>query len=180
MEKDYCTQEAEQLRECIKIYIAHNGEFENNSIENILEQLHQFDLTKNRTIGTYDAFKSGSSVMFSEIMRRWELLIEADGINDKPNGKHVFGINTILHTKDGAKIGNAIVIGVENKELKGRTASVWEIKTDYGNIVHFTDAEVEEFFKIAWSNCTNEKDGYTCDEMQKIQQKEHKYAVKTT
>ena len=34
-------------------------------------------------------------------------------------------INTILHTKDGRKIGNAIITG--------REGVFWKIMTDYGN-----------------------------------------------
>jgi len=38
------------------------------------------------------------------------------------------GVNTVLYTKDGRKIGNAIVIGVTEDNL-------YIIKTDYGHVV---------------------------------------------
>lgn len=49
-------------------------------------------------------------------------------------------INTVLHTKDGRKIGNAIVIGYEGKYNV--------IKTDYGNKVRLTCDEIKEFFHV--------------------------------
>ena len=51
---------------------------------------------------------------------------------------HVLNINTILHTKDGSKIGNAIVTG--------RDGYYWEITTDYGNKVKLTSEEIDEQF----------------------------------
>ncbi len=54
-----------------------------------------------------------------------------------------FPINTVLHTKDGRKIGNAIIIdkeGIYNV-----------IKTDYGNECKFRDKEIEEYFWVAYS-----------------------------
>ena len=51
-------------------------------------------------------------------------------------------INTVLHTKDGRKIGNAIVIGNAN--------GLNTIKTDYGTELKLTDKEIFEFFYIAY------------------------------
>jgi 2-polyprenyl-6-methoxyphenol hydroxylase-like FAD-dependent oxidoreductase len=80
---------------------------------------------------------------------------------------HTLDINTILHTKDGRKIGNAIVVGREGYH--------WQVKTDYGNIVTFTSEEIDKHFYIAWENCSEEHDGLTCDEMQKMMQEDHKH-----
>ena len=55
-------------------------------------------------------------------------------------------INTVLLTKDGRKIGNAIIIGKRNNYNI--------VKTDYGNECGLTDAEVEELFYIANTNLT--------------------------
>lgn len=58
-------------------------------------------------------------------------------------------INTILHTKDGRKIGNAIVIsneGIYNN-----------VKTDYGNEVRLTDREIDELFYVAYSEFSEEE-----------------------
>lgn len=82
---------------------------------------------------------------------------------------HTLGINTILHTKDGSKIGNAIVVGVEGRH--------WEIVTDYGHRVKLTIQEVEEFFNIAWWNYSKEIQGFDCDEMQKMMSSDHKNRV---
>lgn len=82
---------------------------------------------------------------------------------------HVLNINTILHTKDGSKIGNAIVTG--------REGYYWEITTDYGNKVKFTSEEIDEHFNIAWSNCSKENEGYDCQEMQEMMSSDHKHRV---
>jgi hypothetical protein len=82
---------------------------------------------------------------------------------------HVFGINTILHTKDGRRIGNAIVIGWEYP--------FWIIKTDYGNECHRTVQEIEEQFYIAFSDLDKERDGQSCDEIQQMIQSDHKHRV---
>lgn len=83
--------------------------------------------------------------------------------------EHVFGINTILHTKDGGKIGNAIVTG--------RDGHYWEVTTDYGNKVRFTEEKINRYFNIAWVNYSKEIDGYTCAEMQDMMSSDHKNRV---
>jgi len=82
---------------------------------------------------------------------------------------HILNINTILHTKDGSKIGNAIVTG--------RNDFYWELITDYGNKVIFTTEEINEHFNIAWNNYNKEDDGFTCNEMQGMMSLNHKYRV---
>lgn len=82
---------------------------------------------------------------------------------------HTLDINTILHTKDGSKVGNAIVTG--------REGYYWEVTTDYGNKVKFTFKEIEEQFNIAWHDYEKETHMYTCDEMQKMMSSEHKNRV---
>lgn len=82
---------------------------------------------------------------------------------------HTLDVNTILHTKDGSKIGNAIVTG--------RYLYKWEITTDYGNKCQFTTEEIEKHFNIAWHNYSKEVHGYTCDEMQQMMREGHKYRV---
>ena len=82
---------------------------------------------------------------------------------------HKLNINTILHTKDGSKIGNAIVTGCDGH--------YWEITTDYGNKVRLTTEEIYKFFNIAYSNCSKEIDGYSCQEMQEMMSSRHKHRV---
>ncbi len=73
-------------------------------------------------------------------------------------------INTILHTKDGRKVGNAIVTG--------RSGNHWEIVTDYGNkMTELTSQDLDEMFYIAW---IDEENG---DEIQKMQQEDHKHRI---
>lgn len=84
--------------------------------------------------------------------------------------KHILDINTILHTKDGSKIGNAIV--TDKKDF------CWELTTDYGNKVNFTEKEIENYFNIAWFNYSKEIEGYDCQEMQEMMSFDHKHAVK--
>lgn len=64
----------------------------------------------------------------------------------------LFEINTVLHTKDGRKIGNAIIVGKDDKHNI--------IKTDYGNECKFTDEEIKECFYIAYSELTDEEIKY--------------------
>lgn len=74
-------------------------------------------------------------------------------------------LNTILHTKDGRKIGNAIIIGKENEYNI--------IKTDYGNEYRLTNSEVLEYFYIAYSDLTKEEKQYIADTIEN-----HKHSVK--
>lgn len=83
---------------------------------------------------------------------------------------HKIDVNTILHTKDGRVVGNAIVIAVDGEYFK--------IKTDYGNLMTLTLREINEFFHVAWSHFSKEKDGYSCEEMQEKYSSNHKYRVK--
>ncbi len=82
---------------------------------------------------------------------------------------HTIGINTILHTKDGRKLGNAIVTGA-----RGR---FWEVTTDYGNKVELTTEEIEKYFYVAWTDYEKDVDGYTCQEMQEMMSSDHKNRV---
>lgn len=82
---------------------------------------------------------------------------------------HTLNINTILHTKDGSKVGNAIVT-----EKQGY---YWKITTDYGNKLKLTSKEIHFFFKIAWSDYSKEIDGFDCQEMQEMMSSSHKYRV---
>jgi hypothetical protein len=78
-------------------------------------------------------------------------------------------INTILHTKDGRRIGNAIIIK--------REGYYWTVKTDYGSEVMLTSEEIDELFYIAYSNLNKETDGYSCEETQAMMQSDHKHRV---
>jgi hypothetical protein len=82
---------------------------------------------------------------------------------------YTLNINTILHTKDGSKIGNAIVTASDGCYL--------EVTTDYGNKLRFTSEEIDEYFNIAWSNYSKENDGFDCQEMQEWMSSEHKHRV---
>ena len=75
-------------------------------------------------------------------------------LNKNKMSNHVLDINTILYTKDGRKIGNAIVTG--------REGYYWEITTDYGNKVRLTSEKIDELFNIAWLNYSKENEGYDC------------------
>jgi len=79
-------------------------------------------------------------------------------------------LNTILHTKDGARVGNAIVTG--------RAGYHWKITTDYGNTLTMTSEEIDEIFNIAWLNSSKEE-GCSCEEMQEMMSSDHKHRVVT-
>ncbi len=49
-------------------------------------------------------------------------------------------INTILHTRDGRKIGNAIIVSITDK--------TYHIVTDYGNKCSCNLKEIKELFYI--------------------------------
>lgn len=74
-------------------------------------------------------------------------------------------INTILHTKDGRQIGNAIVIGHHERFNI--------IKTDYGNELKLTTEEINEQFYIAYTNMSASDKKY----MREIRG-DHKYFIK--
>ncbi len=82
---------------------------------------------------------------------------------------HTLGVNTILHTKDGRKIGNGIIVQYKN--------GFWKIRTDYGNIVTMTIQELESTFYIAYEDLTIENAGMTCNEAQKMMSSNHKHRV---
>ena len=75
----------------------------------------------------------------------------------------IIDINTILHTKDGRKIGNAIIIG--------RSGYYWIVKTDYGNELKLTEEEIRNAFYIAF------KDEDNTEELQEYCQLDHKHKV---
>ena len=79
-------------------------------------------------------------------------------------------VNTILHTKDGRKIGNAIVVKVDGMFC--------DIKTDYGNLVKgLCITDIEDLFFIAYSDyemCTH---GLTFEKAQKMHSDTHKHRV---
>jgi len=54
-------------------------------------------------------------------------------------------VNTLLYTRDGRDIGNAIVTGVQRRS---RLPWRYQIKTDYGNSSMLCRAEIEVFFYI--------------------------------
>lgn len=85
--------------------------------------------------------------------------------------KNLLKINTILHTLDSRKIGNAIIVNINNK------TNEFTIKTDYGNTCTFSKTELLEYFEIAWINSSLDKEGYTCSDMQKLQSATHKHRV---
>lgn len=76
----------------------------------------------------------------------------------------LFEVNTVLHTKDGRKIGNAIIIGKDDKYNI--------IKTDYGNECKFTDEEIKECFYIAYADLTEEEKAYIRETID-----DHKHSV---
>ena len=77
---------------------------------------------------------------------------ETHALNIASVSNRLFSVNTVLHTKDGRIIGNAIIIGHEDKFNV--------IKTDYGHTVRFTDEEINECFYIAYSDLTDEEKQY--------------------
>jgi hypothetical protein len=59
-------------------------------------------------------------------------------------------VGTILYTKDGRKIGNAIVLKEKDwwEEYAGISfvMKVNKVKTDFGNVIWLTDIEISQLF----------------------------------
>jgi len=91
--------------------------------------------------GIYIPLKEVERLLINRIKRQ---SLHIDGAANS-----LFDINTVLHTKDGRKIGNAIITGKDDKYNI--------IKTDYGNECKFTDEEIKKHFHIAYSRLTNEE-----------------------
>lgn len=72
------------------------------------------------------------------------------------NGR--FEINTILYTKDGRNVGNAIIVERKGKQHR--------LKTDYGNTLILSYNEINELFYIKKEN-----------DLSEIPLLEHKYKV---
>ena len=89
---------------------------------------------------------------------------DAPSLNIAVVGNRLFSVNTVLHTKDGRIIGNAIIVGHEDKFNV--------IKTDYGHTVRFTDEEITECFHIAYSDLTEEEKQYMRETIS-----DHKHSV---
>lgn len=71
------------------------------------------------------------------------LFDEIFGKYEKPR---TFPVNTVLFTKDGRKVGNAIVIGHEGDKNV--------LKTDYGTIIKHTDYTVRQYFWADFESMT--------------------------
>lgn len=52
----------------------------------------------------------------------------------------------LLHTKDGRKIGNAIILECMAPRPDRASEPVFKIRTDFGNIVLFTSAEIAGYW----------------------------------
>ncbi len=61
-------------------------------------------------------------------------------------------MNTILYTKDGRKIGNAIVTNI--------IGNFYELKTDYGNSLKLNSQELRELFYSEMGGLTQEDEDY--------------------
>ncbi len=53
-----------------------------------------------------------------------------------------YSVNTVLQTKDGRKVGNAIVVGYAQSGDKFLSI----VKTDYGNTIPMSNDMIEELF----------------------------------
>lgn len=60
---------------------------------------------------------------------------------------------TILYTKDGRKIGNAVIIQIENSPAIPELGILATIMTDFGNVATLTTREIEGVFYIGPTRC---------------------------
>jgi len=57
---------------------------------------------------------------------------------------------TRLYTKDGRKIGNGIILSIAG--FHPELGNIYKIKTDFGNVVRFTEEEITSLF---WTSNEN-------------------------
>jgi len=57
-------------------------------------------------------------------------------------------LNTVLHTKNGKFIGNAIIVSVTETEN-------YLIKTDYGNVLSLNVSDIKKYFNIGEVSVTH-------------------------
>ena len=62
----------------------------------------------------------------------------------------------ILHTKDGRKIGNAIITGLGEDGM-------FEVKTDYGNTVKYSQEEIDNNFWVAYTDLPDDQRQYATE-----------------
>lgn len=80
-------------------------------------------------------------------------------------------VDMILHTKDGRRIGNAIIA---NKLPNDQ----WRLITDYGSVSALSENEIRDFFYIAYSEYTKQTHGMSFEEAQELTSTTHKYSSK--
>ncbi len=65
-------------------------------------------------------------------------------------------VNTVLYTKDGRRMGNAIIVRVETSMRKDYgLKTIYHIKTDYGNDAKMTEGEIQNEFHISEYDLVN-------------------------
>lgn len=57
--------------------------------------------------------------------------------------KHKYPVNTVLYTKDGTRLGNALIV-----EYDRLLPYLCNIRTDYGNYLSISEQELENYFTI--------------------------------
>lgn len=76
-------------------------------------------------------------------------------------------VNTLLHTKDGRKVGNGIVVRTTPCRKEGQAYARVFIKTDYGLSMNLTEDELAEFYYVGEVADATHKHfvsgGYTCE-----------------
>jgi hypothetical protein len=61
--------------------------------------------------------------------------------------------NTPLYTKDGTKIGNALVIKrVAEAKKEKKKHDLYKIKTDYGTVLFLDRKEIDEFYSVGFGH----------------------------
>lgn len=58
--------------------------------------------------------------------------------------------NITLVTKDGFRVGNAIIIEPVESTLAGITYWYWLVETDFGNRLRCTDAEIHSLWELGF------------------------------
>jgi len=153
-------------------------DYEIKMLESLIKKFNLKKPKKGDTVIMYRALMGETRHIFSrmsksKIYKGW--LVMDDGqmisgeflkevIPESEVPKYPLSINTILHTKDGRKFGNAIIIG--------GCAENWTIKTDYGNTLVFNRIQIHELYYVAY---TNEYSGQELTDIQEMQAANHKH-----
>lgn len=113
----------------------------------LVEQLHRYpDRVDERYTCAIGALTDMATTEFCRLMHEKEHggYLPEPIIDWDPQPATELAPGVTLFTRDGSKIGNAIVI----RALHGKDSQHWLIETDYGNQCTFSEREIDDWFTL--------------------------------